>query len=361
MRKKRRFLAAFFVFDIKSLTFSGYSVFSGRWVVSTPVSRKQINKDIIMSSDYNMKGVLKQKYLKKAKKAKRICAIEGCNKKAIGSHVVPKTLLNAISSGNVYSIETDWINNVVRFARFGVKSDCKINILCHDHDMEKFNRIDSRNIDVTDEVSILQLMYRVILAEQAKWNIMAEAAMKELNLCSYGERLNILGFLQYKDRNDFRLKISRQYVESDLQSMSCIKVGYKSRVMERIPIAGASYFSDTSGGWFIIKFGSLGFKFYPQISISIFPVGDSQTGVVVSYLVDEERFLPEKYKKFNSMSDLDFKKFINDIILSRVTYWFASSEFYEKRIKYRNDELSRIISSNVTNKNPIVELNILED
>tara|TARA_Y100000296_G_scaffold55192_1_gene63344 strand:- start:547 stop:1491 length:945 start_codon:yes stop_codon:yes gene_type:complete len=314
-----------------------------------------------MSSDYNMKGVLKQKYLKKAKRTKRTCAIEGCNKKAIGSHVVPKTLLNAISSGNVYSIETDWINNVVRFERFGVNKDCKINILCHDHDMEKFNRIDSRDIDVTDEVSILQLMYRVILAEQARWNILAEAAMKELKLCSSDERLNILGFLQYKDRNDYRLKISRKYVESDLHSMSCTKIGYKSRVIERIPIAGASYFSDTSGGWFIINLGNLGFKFYPQVSISIFPIGDSETGVVISYILDEEQLLSEKYKDFNSMSDLDFKKFINDIILSRVTYWFASSEFYEKKIKYRNDEISRIISSNVTNKNPTVELNILDD
>jgi len=110
------------------------------------------------------------------------CMINGCDQKAINSHLLQRhgVLSNVVENGHCYELrEKDifsWTKKTppFEFKRCGIQDAFSLHLFCNHHDTDVFKPIESGTVDYDNYRNQLLLSYRAICAEMRRKEIIVE-------------------------------------------------------------------------------------------------------------------------------------------------------------------------------------------
>lgn len=289
---------------------------------------------------------------------KHTCQCDGCNEKAINSHLLQrKGILNHIAeNGHVVEIRpTDffkWDSNLppLEFKLVGITQAISLPVFCDKHDTELFKKIEQNTIDLDDLESQLLLSYRVICAEIVKkeQNIEINKRIKNAHTLDYPDFLLDLETKGYilglRD-----LKVYKNLVEAELARPTS-KFHFAHYTYPKIGVAASATFSyevDAATKEGVQK--SVEGKVWDGVFIHLIPQ-ETTLEIVIGYHEDHSN--PELITYVESWKELDdiaLKLLMTDLFSARIEGWAMSPSLYRTLTKQTKDQFINYWGASASN------------
>jgi len=308
------------------------------------------------------------KLFDKALKMDRKCSHPNCNNNAINSHILQKNgLLSGIATNNhVYVSKTDFLNpDLFKFKRSGINVTYTFKGFCSLHDKQIFQPIEDFEIDFEDYKSQLLFVYRTILNEKRKKEVLIDWDKLKINDSSIQ---NIINPAEIKDSFDEYTQAIKdiEYFEnlvlSDLNGAEESFV-FKVKYVREIDICLASFFTLESTRQLQEEFAKTGKEreLLTDIFISFFPI-QGESVVIIGYLKSMagncEKFINDLFAHDEDL----FLKQMSNILLRRCEEWVCSETFYKDRIQQRESKINEIFreAAESIDEDKDIEFNLFE-
>lgn len=133
------------------------------------------------------------------------CIIDGCNNKAINSHLIQRNGLLSNIAPNGHLVECKVSNAYnwtvsdypIVFEKTGINRALSLEVFCDKHDSEIFKPIESGAISLESYTAFLLFGFRALCAEIRKKETNIELIQQILNSAEFKGRNNISALLQY--------------------------------------------------------------------------------------------------------------------------------------------------------------------
>ncbi|WP_298780402.1 hypothetical protein [uncultured Polaribacter sp.] len=270
---------------------------------------------------------------------KRNCIIDGCNKKAINSHLLQRNGILKNISNNGHLVERKlkdpfkWAKNdeISEFREIGLKKAFSLPLMCSKHDSEIFKPIETPPLDFENYHAQLLLSYRVTLAEIRK---------KEIVVDTYTRIINSEKITLRNPENDKAFLRGTKYGMKDLtQFKKLIEAEIKTPTnsfhfeyfeFSKFETYASAIFSPPK----TFTFGSTNpEKPYEQGFIHVIPLEDGLKVIVGYHKQYVNRYLKKFVKKWRKTNNDNLSEQLSQVFCRNIENWGTSPNMYKSMTK----------------------------
>jgi hypothetical protein len=271
----------------------------------------------------------------------RLCLVENCDKKAIGSHVLQQEgILNNIidDTNHFYSVDLRSIfkmkeNDFFEIKKMGINKCYKFPGFCNHHDSQIFKSIETHPIDFSNPKSLQLFSYRAVCLEYRKKEIYLELVKNKIKIYKevFPAKLHYID-LKPAEQAIRDLAFYKNEFEKDLMGnsnsnfdLTLIELPYK-----KVCFSTTLTISDEKNEY-TFEYDKYGYIRTEPLAISIlnyFPYNDKSYLIVAVHKKYFCNWTKELIKNFKNKKNID--KTISDLLTYRLELWGISPEIYEK-------------------------------
>lgn len=311
--------------------------------------------------------LIKKKHSLRKKRNYWPCCFPGCNEKAINSHLLQQNgVLDRIAeNGHViryHEVPSQNMGLSFELRPVGVRDALAYPVFCNHHDTYIFESIELQPLDLTQKWDNILLAYRSTATERRKKEIIKEMnhtilEKKKEDFIDQPQFVNAFkNDIDSYDKAINRLKNEELYLgqflnnEFSYDKFDCFHV-----ILPKIDICCTSLFS-------YIESIEDGRRINLPLYFNLIPL--ETTSICSLSWIKEHHVTVNKFvsKFFTSERELDYFKFISDILLSKVENWVVAPSFYEKYLKENEQKICEYFSNNIDYKeyNAQIEFNMFD-
>lgn len=281
-------------------------------------------------------------------KRKRNCIIDGCNEKAINSHLLQRNgiLKNIAINGHLVERKVKdpykWTANgeITEFKEIGLKKAFSLPLLCSKHDSEIFKPIETPPLNFDDYKAQLLLSYRVTLAEIRKKEIVLDTYTRILNSKDNkfrnrenqeayvnGTKLGINDLNIFKDLLISEIKNPKQHFHFEYFEFPKFEV-YASAIFS--PPKTFSFNSSNSD------------KIYEQGFIHILPLEDGLKVIVGYHKNYVNRYIKKFIKSCRKTNSKNLSEKITQVFCKDIENWGTSPNMYKSMTSENIEKFNKL-------------------
>lgn len=296
------------------------------------------------------------------------CIVDGCNEKAINSHLLQQNgiLDNVSVDGHLIEYKTTdpftWKKDSPPFEmkRIGKKKAFSLPVFCKKHDTSIFKEIETLPIDLGQYRAQLLLSYRVVCAETRKKQVNVEQFNRFLNAETLSGDIGLDKIELAKQGNEQGiqdLEIIKKLFEDELENETS-KFTFKIYKNSFLDIYGSAVFTPIDD----LMTGPEQREPLNSVFIHVIPYNE-QTNIIVGYCNDYvDDWIKEYVDSWDGLEEEDFEKKLTKLFTAHIENWGMSPELLDE-IKEENLKLFKeYIAMNANNHSPHqqIDFNLFE-
>ena len=276
----------------------------------------------------------------------RVCYVEGCNKKAIHSHLLQKNgILSQIAvKDHVYEVQFKvYPKGRLLIKKEGINKAFAPFLFCPQHDDKIFKAIEKEILVELDYHSILLYSLRAVLKEHREKEIVIDYYTRIIN--GNFTKLNV-NTEKIKDaiNAETLLSIDLDYLVhsiTDDLSNKTESYYYKVYSMTMLEVCASAVYSLESIADSISPSGKK--DLLSCVVVSIIPF-EKETKMILLYHKEVNQKVLDEIESYDCSSEEELIKKVSDLLIKNISTWICSENFYESNVAKREKKILELMN-----------------